>query len=277
VPSGYSEVKTYPELLPALAKGGSLTDALFGSIADGTSAVAPKKPGVIRIGVVDTVNKTDRNVPTPVLRTALVAAFAKAPYEALPLVGATPADINRDAASKACDFVITSELTELKSGKPGKVGGMLKKVSGDANAQEEVHDARVDYKLYAIGDQAKPRITANAKASSGGGFGLSSALRVAMVAGSMYMSMTTMGMMGGNPMMSMMGGGPFGGGMGGGMSGGLVNPGMGAAFSMMSQASMHMPGTDDATKYKMVETVEDAMSKVGKQVGEELKKGKSGR
>jgi hypothetical protein len=274
VPSGYREVKTYPELLPALAKGGSLTDALFGSITDGTSAVAPKKPGVVRIGVVDTVNKTDRNVPTPVLRTALMAAFAKAPYEALPLVGATPADLNRDAASKACDFVITSELTELKSGKPGKVGSMLKKVSGDANAQEEVHDARVDYKLYAISDQAKPRITANAKASSGGGFGLSSALRVAMFAGSMYMSMTTMGMMGGNPMMSMMGG-PFGGGMGGGMSGGLVNPGMGAAFSMMSQASMHMPGTDDATKYKMVETVEDAMSKVGKQVGEELKKGKS--
>jgi hypothetical protein len=38
---------------------------------------------------------------------------------------------------------------------------------------------------------------------------------------------------------------------------------------------MHMPGMDDATKYKALETVEDALSKVGKQVGEELKKGKS--
>jgi hypothetical protein len=274
VPPGYSEVKTYQDLLPGLAKGGNLTDALFGSITDGTSAVAPKKPGVIRIGVVDTVNKTDRNIPTPVLRTALVAAFTKAPYEALPLVGATPADLNRDAASKACDFVITSELAELKSGKPGKVGGMLKKVSGDANAQEEVHDARVDYKLYAIGDQAKPRISATAKASSGSGFGLSSALRVAAFAGSMYMSMTSMGMMGGNPMMGMMGSyGSVGGSMDGGGMSGMVNPGMGAAFSMMSQASTHMPGGDDATKYKRIETVEDAMSKVGKQVGEELKKG----
>ena len=55
-------------------------------------------------------------------------------------------------------------------------------------------------------------------------------------------------------MMSMMGRhGPFGAGpgMGGGMSGGLVNPGMGAAFSMMSQASTHMPGTDDASSDKM--------------------------
>jgi hypothetical protein len=276
VPAGYSEVKTYQELLPALATGGTLTDALFGSIADGTSAVAPKKPGVIRIGVVDTVNKSDRNVPTPAMRIALVAAFAKAPYEAVPLVGATPVELNRDAAAKACDFVITSDLTELKSSKPGKVGGMLKKVSGDPGAQEEIHEARVDYKLYAIADQSKPRIAATAKASSGGGFGLSSALRVAAFAGSMYMGMT-MGMMGGNPMMmNMMGSyGSFGvgAGMGGGMS--MVNPGMGAAVSMMSQASMHMPGMDDATKYKALETVEDALSKVGKQVGEELKKGKS--
>jgi hypothetical protein len=275
VPPGYSEVKTYQELLPALAKGGTLADALFGSIADGTSAVAPKKTGVVRIGVVDTVNKTDRNVPAPAMRIALVAALAKAPYEAVPLVGATPGELNRDAAAKACDFVVTSDLTELKSSRPGKVGGMLKKVSGDPGAQEEIHEARVDYKLYAIADQSKPRIAATAKASSGGGFGLSSALRVAAFAGSMYMGMT-MGMMGGTPMMNMMGSyGSFGAGpgMGGGMS--MVNPGMGAAVSMMSQASIHTPGMDDATKYKALETVEDALSKMGKQVGEELKKGKS--
>jgi hypothetical protein len=76
--------------------------------------------------------------------------------------------------------------------------------------------------------------------------------------------------------MNMMGSyGSFGAGpgMGGGLS--MVNPGMGAAVSMMSQASIHTPGMDDATKYKALETVEDALSKMGKQVGEELKKGKS--
>src|SRR5262245_49074020 len=62
-PPDYTEVKSYRELLPALAAGGNLTDALFGSIADGTSAVAPKKAGVIRIGVADPINKTNRNVP----------------------------------------------------------------------------------------------------------------------------------------------------------------------------------------------------------------------
>ena len=276
VPPDYAEVKTYQDLLPALAHGGNLTDALFGSITDGTSAVAPKKPGVIRIGVVDPVNKTNRNVPIPALRIALVAAFAKAPFEALPIVGATPADLNRDAASKACDFVIASDLVELKTSKPGKVGGVLKKVSGDPGAQEDVHEARVDYKLYAIADQSKPRLAASARASSGSGFGLSSALRVAAFAGSMYIGMT-MGMMGNPMMMNLMGSyGSFGmgPGMGGGMSG-LVNPGMGAAVSMMSQAQMPMPGMEDGSKYKALETVEDALSKVGKQVGEELKKGNS--
>ncbi len=240
VPADYTEVKSYQALLPSLATGGSLADAVFGSITDGTSTIAPKKPGVIRIGVVDPTNKTSRNVPASTMRIALVASLTKAPFEALPITGATPADLSRDAAAKGCDFVLASDIAELKTSKPNKVGGMLKKVSGDATAPSEVHDAKVDYKLYAIGDQAKPRLSASAKASSGGGFGLSSALRVAAFAGSLYL---TMGMMG-NPMMMNMTGsyGGFGGsGLGGGGMG-LMNPGMGAAMSMMSQASIQMPG-----------------------------------
>src|SRR5688572_3535936 len=160
VPSDYTEVKSYQALLPSLASGGSLADAVFGSIADGTSTIAPKKPGVIRIGVVDPANKTSRNVPMSTMRIALIASLTKAPFEALPIAGATPADLSRDAAAKGCDFVLASDLAELKTSKPNKVGGMLKKVSGDAAAPSEIHDAKVDYKLYAIGDQAKPRLAA---------------------------------------------------------------------------------------------------------------------
>jgi hypothetical protein len=164
---------------------------------------------------------------------------------------------------KPCDFVITSELTELNP-RSRKVGGMLKKVSGDPGAQRRVHDARVDYKLYAIADQAKPRIAATAKASSGGGFGLSSALRVAAFAGSMYIGDDD-GHDGRQPMMmNMMGSyGSFGAGagMGGGMSDGQSRHGRGLLDGVA--ASMHMPGMDDATKYKALETVEDALSKVG--------------
>lgn len=42
VPEGYTEVKDYKALLPSLSGGGSIADAVFGSIADGTSTIAPK-------------------------------------------------------------------------------------------------------------------------------------------------------------------------------------------------------------------------------------------
>jgi hypothetical protein len=68
----------------------------------------------------------------------------------------------------------------------------------------------------------------------------------------------------------------------GGVGGGLMNPGMGAAMSMMSQAQtmggMAMPGgagdIGDPSSQKATQTVQDALSKAGKQVAEELKTSK---
>jgi hypothetical protein len=281
VPAGYTEVKNYGELLPSLSGGGSLADAVFGSIADGTSTVAPKKPGVIRIGVLDPTNKSGKPMPSSMLRGGLISSLSKAPFEGVPVAGATPAELDRDASGKSCDFILVTDIAELKTSKPNKVGGMLKKVSGDANATGDVHDARVDYKLYAVGDQTKPKTTSSVKASSGGGFGVGSALRVAAFAGSMYM---TMGMGMGSGMMGMMGPASSLGGMAG-LGGGLMNPGMGAAMSMMSHAQAMgamngmsalpgMPDMADPSAQKATQTVQDALSKAGKQVAEELKTGK---
>jgi hypothetical protein len=281
VPAGYTEVKNYQELLPSLSGGGSLADAVFGSIADGTSTVAPKKPGVIRIGVLEPTNKSGKTMPSSMLRGGLISSLSKAPFEGVPIAGATPVDLDRDAVGKSCDFILVTDIAELKTSKPNKVGGLLKKVSGDANATGDVHDARVDYKLYAVGDQTKPKMTSSVKASSGGGFGVGSALRVAAFAGSMYM---TMGMGMGGGMMGMMGPASSLGGIGG-LGGGLMNPGMGAAMSMMSQAQAMsamsgmsaapgMPDMADPSAQKATQTVQDALSKAGKQVAEELKTAK---
>ncbi len=276
VPPGYTEVKSYKELIPSMAHGGSLADAVFGSLADGTSRLAPKKPGVIRIGIVDPIDKSGRSMPVPMLRGGLLASLNKAPFEALPLSGTSPADLHQDALGKACDFILVTDVSEVKTSKPNKLGGALRRVSGDANAASEIHDARVDYKLYAVGDQAKAKLASTAKASSGGGFGVGSALRVAAFAGQMYMTMG-MGMGMGGGMMGAMGPAASLGGVGGGMSG-LMNPGAGAAMSIMSGAGgMALPGGmgGDSTTQKVEETVQDALSKEGKQVVEELKKVKT--
>jgi hypothetical protein len=252
-------------------------DAVFGSVTDGTSTVAPKQDGIIRVGIVTPGNKSGKEMPDLRLLGSALSGFTKKPFEGIPVSGSTPAELDRDAASKACDYVLVSDVAEIKTSKPNRVGGMLKKVSGDTNSPSEIHEVRIDYKLFAVGDTAKPRITSSAKASSGGGFGVGSALRLAAFAGQMYL---TMGMGGG--MFGMMGGGsPFGGmaGMGGGMMPGRMNPGMGAAMSIMSSAgSMALaegsPGSAEASAEKAVETVQDGLAKAAKQVADELKKGK---
>lgn len=282
VPSGYTEVTNYQALLPSLANGGSLAEAVFGSITDGTSAVAPRKPGIIRVGIVDPTSKIDKPMPELMLRGSLLGAFTKAPFEAVPVSGASHDELDKDATQKECDYILVSDVAELKTSKPNKIGGMLKKVSGDANTSNEIHEARIDYKLFAVNDWAKPRMTSSVKTSSGGGFGVGSALRLAAFAGSMYL---TMGM-GSGAMMGMLGqGSSFGGlgGLGGGLMGSRVNPGMGAAMSIMSTGAAMgmpggmpagMPGMGDPSGQKAVETVQDGLSKAGKQVAEELKKGK---
>jgi hypothetical protein len=279
VPADYTEVKDYKSLIPALTSGGSLADAVFGSVADGTSAVAPKKPGIIRVGIVSPVNKSGKEMGNARLAGNLLSGFTKVPFEGVPLSGATAADLDRDAAAKACDYILVSDIAEIKTSKPNKVGGLLKKVSGDTSGPSEIHDVRIDYRVYAIGDPAKPRMSSSVKTSSGGGFGVGSALKLAAFAGQMYL---TMGM--GPGMMGMMGpGAAFGGmgGLGGGMMAGRMNPGMGAAMSIMSSGGgMGMPGMSgmsgmgDASGDKMMETVQEGLSKSGKQVAEELKNGK---
>ena len=61
--------------LPSLAAGGSLSDAVFGSIADGTSGVAPKKDGIIRVGVVTPTNKSGKEMPDVRLVGSLLSGF----------------------------------------------------------------------------------------------------------------------------------------------------------------------------------------------------------
>ena len=68
VPADFVEASSSAEIVPALATGGSLAEALFGSTVDGSSMAAPKKPGVIRIGVLEPINKTTRSLPTSSLR-----------------------------------------------------------------------------------------------------------------------------------------------------------------------------------------------------------------
>ncbi len=235
VPDGYTETSSYGDLLPALATGGTLADALLGSVADGTRLLAPKEAGAIRIGVVKPTNQTSRVVGERELQEELVGNFTTWPNQAVPLAGDTPEALQQDAAAKECDYILVTTLTEAKTSKPGKMA-KLKMVTGDGPPKDN-HDVKMDYKLFTVDAPAKARVSATSKANNGGGFGLKSALKLAMFAGQMYMGMSGMGMMSGfgglGNAMAM---------MGGGMSpmAGMFNPTMGAMNMAMMGVSTAM-------------------------------------
>jgi hypothetical protein len=195
VPSDYVAATSSAELVPAVATGASLDEALFGSTADGTGQAAPKKPGVIRIGVLEPVNKSARTLNTHGLREALVSKF-KGPYEALPLAGSSAASIDADAARLQCDYILLAELNEVKTSKPGKIGGMLKAASG-GGPSKDVQNVKATYRLYAAGATASPRASGDVKVTSGG-FGVGSALKMAAFVGEMYSGMGMVRMMRGS-------------------------------------------------------------------------------
>ncbi len=270
VPSDYVEASSSAEIVPALGRGG-LADALMGSTADGTSSAAPKKPGTIRIGVLEPVNKTQRDLAPGSLRQELVSRFNKAPYEALAVAGSSAAAVEQDAVRLECDYLLLVEVTEAKTSKPSKIGGMMQKVSGEG--AKDNHDVKLDYKLFAVGATEKPRANGNTKASNGG-FGLGSALRLAAFAGQMYLSMGMMGGMGMNGMMGM-------GGSAASMAGGLFDPRASAMSSMAMGLGAGMPGgmpgmagPVDPSEQQMQETVNEALGNAAKAAMEQLSKKK---
>jgi hypothetical protein len=237
LPPDFVEANSSAELLPRLAAGGSLAETLFGSTADGTSAAAPKKPGTIRVGILEPANKTSHTLAARHLREQLVGEFRKAPFEALALAGPATGDVQQDAARLDCDYILFTEVTDIKTSKPGKVAGLLKRTVGE-NATRDIHDVKLDYKLIAVGGTEAVAATGSSKASSGGGVGVGTALKLVAMAGRMYLSMYGMGGMGlglMNPLMSIPG---LGGAMGPFAASGLFDPRMKAMSSMTQMVSM---------------------------------------
>jgi hypothetical protein len=275
VPPDFVEANSSAELVPTLAAGGSLAETLFGSTADGTSRAAPKKPGTIRVGVLEPANKTPRTLAARQLREHLVGDFRKAPFEALALAGASAADVQQDAARLECDYILFSEVTDVKTSKPGKVGGLLKRVAHE-DATSDIYEVKLDYKLYAVGGAPAPAATGSSKASSGGGVGVGTVLKVAAFAGRMYLSMYGMGGLGMgmmNPLMSMPG---LGGGGGPFSASGLFDPRMTAMSSMTQIVGMGGTGglgamAGDDGEAILTQTAGSALSNAAKTTMEQLR------
>jgi hypothetical protein len=199
IPPGLNAALNLRELSKAL---GDANEAKLAA-ADAAPAAAPtaKAPGVIRIGVPELTNKTTQTVDTRALRQRLIGDLAEAKFDAVPMVAASPAELQTRALELEYDYVLLAEVTELKASKPGKLGGLMSAASGiaggsagiagaaagAAGAPKENTESTIAVKL--LQPDGKQRLSTTAKGKDGSGFTLKTGLGLAKFAGSMYLSM----------------------------------------------------------------------------------------
>jgi hypothetical protein len=161
------------------------------------SALGPKKPGVIRIGVFQPKAQMGQGnsggqVAQPI-QTMIVQYLSGPAIEPIPLVALIPSQEEAEAKQKECDFVIYSSLSQKKSGGGGLLRAALPlasmipmvgmaagvagavattaaasaaaggaSVAGTVRAKNEVS---FDYQLIALGD-ANPVLSNSTKAKA---------------------------------------------------------------------------------------------------------------
>jgi hypothetical protein len=237
IPAGFS-----PE---AEAKKSSLREA------------SPKLANTMRIGMVFH-NKSDQKLSQQALDEPIASAMHDLVTEVVLLEAP---DVEATAKEKECDYILYTDLVEVKKSAVSKVGGMLSRASRGGSAKE-TFEARLDYKLLRVGG-AGPLLESSATGKSGGGFDLRGAVRLATTAGSLAMSMSMY-----PRLFSMMGQG--GGGFGAGMPN--LDPTMNS-LSFLFRASSQAPESGKAAPGDIT-AISAALDREGKAVMAELHKKK---
>jgi hypothetical protein len=271
IPAGMTEAASAQQLAKAVS------DANEVKLAEGTDTVdlKEKKPGAVRVGVPEVINKTTETVDTRALRARLVAELEEQKIDAVPMASTS---VDARAKDLNVDYLLIAEVTDLKSSKPGGITKLMKNTAGEGG--KEITEAKLNIQLLPPG--GKPRL---AKSSSGkdGGIGLKTGLGLAKFAGSLYLKVymggvySSMGSLSSLQMMKLGGmGSPaliqLQSGLGATRFGGSgMDRTAGAAMFVMQQAmNGGAAGASGSTSYDaaLVDAIQDA----GKDVADSLKK-----
>jgi hypothetical protein len=168
IPAGYTQAKDYQELM-GMGSIGAMMESARATVerrAETTNSAAPtKRQGAIRVGVVTPNNKTDRRATTDALRATLISDISSANIEAVALVATAPSAIEAEAKEKGCDYILYTDIAELKKS-GSKVGGLLGRATGVDIAKERF-EARLDFRLFPIGSTS-PQLTSSSAAKEEG-------------------------------------------------------------------------------------------------------------
>jgi hypothetical protein len=170
VPAGYLETKNAQELygIPSMAamtsqnsKGQPREDDLDKALIPETA----KAPGVVRVGVVQINNRTDRAISANSLRDRLIGNLEGTGIEAIALNAIAPGEAEAEAKAKQCDFILYTDVTALKTSAAKKLGGMFGRAAGVGGIDKT--EAKVEFKLFAV-NESSPRLQSAATAKQEG-------------------------------------------------------------------------------------------------------------
>jgi hypothetical protein len=172
VPAGYAETQNSQELYgaPSMSEmtGAAMTgpDPSAGVSNNATSSMGEtKQPGTLRVGVVTINNRSDRPVSLDSLRQRLVNGIEGTGIDAVPLNATTQAAAEAEAKARQCDFILYTDISSLKVSAAKKLGGILGRAAGVSGVEKS--DARVDFKLFAVGEPS-PRLQSSASGKEEG-------------------------------------------------------------------------------------------------------------
>ena len=165
VPAGYTEAKSYQELMGIPSIGPNRPSAQPAPQQPVPGAQnTQKQPGKIRVGVVIVGDKTGKGASSTTVHNRLIGGINDSNIEAVPLEAGTLELIQPEARKKGCDYILFTDITQLK--KSGKVGGVLGRVSGMGRGREKV-EAKLEFKLYSI-DSTTPQLASSAASEQEG-------------------------------------------------------------------------------------------------------------
>ncbi len=174
IPAGYSEARNSQELNGQPDVNAMMAEAMgrnrpSSEMAESNMATPPdaKRPGTIRIGVVQINNRTDRSVSTESLRERLVSGIQGGNVEAVPLNASSPAEAGPEAKAKQCDFILYTDISALKMSAAKKLGGMFGRATGVGSGGIDKTESKVEFKLIALGE-GSPRLQSSASAKEEG-------------------------------------------------------------------------------------------------------------
>jgi hypothetical protein len=178
VPQGMTAAANLTDLSKALSDSNEARLVAANDAPPPAAPAAPAPGSALRVAVVEPTNKTDQQVDTRTLRARIISSLAAQKVDAAPLTGRSQAELQKRAAERGFDFLLLTELTELKTSKPGLLGRL------PGSGSKPSIEASLSTRLLQASD-GKARLTTTAKGKEGG-FNWKGTLKTA---GNAYMTM----------------------------------------------------------------------------------------